>query len=294
MSSGAVYATLAYLAWGFFPLYWKALLGVPAITILAHRIVWSFVFVAGLVAAERRWSEALAALREGRVLLRLCLSTALIACNWFVYIWAVNTERVLEASFGYFVTPLVNVVLGMVLLGERLRRGQWVAVALAGLGVGWLGLSFGGVPWMSLLLALSFGLYGLVRKTARVDALIGLLLETLLLLPFASAFLLAARDAARSGHDGSALQIALLLGSGVVTALPLLWFAHAARRLPLTVLGFFQYLAPTVQFLLGAFWFGEPLPAHRLIAFGAIWAALLWFSVEAALQALSDDEALEV
>ena len=279
-NAGAFYATIAYLAWGFVPLYWQPIRHVPALEILAHRVTWSAIFLAALILLRGRGGEVLAAVRDRKVLLRLALSTALIATNWFVYIWSVTHDRVIEASLGYFVTPLVNVVLGLLVLSERLRRAQWAAVTLAALGVVWLVVGHGAVPWVTLVLAATFGSYGLVRKTARVDSLVGLMLETALLFPLSSAFLLE-RFATGSAAPATSVQMCFLFGAGAVTALPLLWFADAARRLPLTVLGFFQYLSPTVQLLLGLYWFKEPLAPAQLTAFVLIWAALLLFSGEA-------------
>ena len=279
-NAGAFYATIAYLAWGFVPLYWQPIRHVPALEILAHRVTWSAIFLAALILLRGRGGEVLAAVRDRKVLLRLALSTTLIATNWFVYIWSVTHGRVIEASLGYFVTPLVNVVLGLLVLSERLRRAQWAAVTLAALGVVWLVVGHGAVPWVTLVLAATFGSYGLVRKTARVDSLVGLMLETALLFPLSSAFLVE-RFATGSAAPATSVQMCFLFGAGAVTALPLLWFADAARRLPLTVLGFFQYLSPTVQLLLGLYWFKEPLAPAQLTAFVLIWAALLLFSGEA-------------
>lgn len=265
---GVIYAVLAYLAWGFVPLYWQPVRAVPALEILSHRIVWSVVFLAIVVSARRRWPEIAAAVRDRSVLLRLCVSTALIATNWFVYIWSVTHGHVIEASLGYFITPLVNVLLGLLLLGERMSRAHWISVALAASGVLVLIVGYGKAPTVALVLAATFGSYGFVRKTARVDSLVGLLLETMLLAPFAALFLGSERSAVTT------VQAAVLLGGGIVTAVPLLWFAHAVRRLPLTVLGFFQYLSPTVQFLLGVLWFKEPLTQVQVVAFALIWLAL--------------------
>jgi chloramphenicol-sensitive protein RarD len=277
---GVVYATIAYLAWGFVPLYWQPVRAVPALQILGHRIVWSVLFLGILLVVRRRVPELLLAARDRRVLLRLCLSTALVATNWFVYIWAVTHDRVIESSLGYFITPLVNMVLGLFVLGERLRRVQWISVLLAAAAVLFLTVQLGKTPFVALVLAATFGSYGLVRKTARVDSLVGLALETLLLLPLAGGYLLFVLARGEHAHvDGA--QAAVLLGAGVVTAVPLLWFAHAVRRLPLTVLGFFQYLSPTVQFLLGRFWFREPLLPAQLWSFSMIWGALVLFSLEA-------------
>ncbi len=279
---GAVYAVAAYLAWGFVPLYWQPLRHVPALEILGHRVVWSCVFLGLLVLAKGRVGEAVTAMKDKRILARLALSTLLIAGNWYVYIWAVTHNHVIEASLGYFTTPLVNMLLGLVILKERLRGVQWVCVALATAAVVWLSVAVGHVPWVGLVLAASFGTYGFVRKTARVDSLVGLLLETTLLLPIAGVFLLSVGG---TTAEVTPMHWAFLVGGGLVTAVPLLWFADAVRRLPLTVLGFFQYLSPSVQFLLGLFWFHEPLAVAQLFGFSLIWIALLLFSVEAGIRA---------
>lgn len=245
-------------------------------------MVWSCVFLAVMVLAKGRLGDALAALKDKRVLARLAVSTMLIAGNWFVYIWAVTHDHVIEASLGYFTTPLVNMMLGLLILKERLRRVQWICVGLAVAAVVWLSVAVGHVPWVGLVLAASFGTYGFVRKTARVDSLVGLLLETSLLLPIALAFLISVRG---TTAQVTSMHWAFLVGGGLVTAVPLLWFADAVRRLPLTVLGFFQYLSPSVQFLLGLFWFREPLAVAQLFGFSLIWIALILFSVEAGIRA---------
>ncbi len=280
--AGARYAALAYLAWGFFPLYWKPLHAVPAVEVLAHRIVWAGLFLTALIAYRGKLAVVYAVVKDRSIIARLALSTALIGCNWYVYIWAVANGHVLDASFGYFITPLVNASLGIVFLRERPRRLQIVALLLALSGVMFMGFSWTAMPWVSLILALSFGTYGLVRKTTAVDAVTGLLIETGLLAPLAGALLLLKQinGSAALGHAG-ALPTALLLGAGIVTAVPLLWFANAARLLPLMTLGFFQYIAPSVQLALGIWIFGEAFSFEKLIAFALIWAALVVFSLSA-------------
>jgi chloramphenicol-sensitive protein RarD len=275
------YAAAAYLTWGLFPLYFRALEGIPAPEILAHRIAWSAAFMLLLVTAWRRWPDVLAQLRPRGALPLLAASAALISTNWLVYIWAVNAEHVVDASLGYFVNPLVSVVLGVVFLREPLSRRRLVAVALAGAGVLALVVRAGQAPWIALSLALTFGVYGLIRKRVAVDPTVGLFAEVAVLAPVALAYL-AYVGASGSSHFGvGALKTTLLASSGVVTALPLIWFAVGVRRLRLATVGILQYLNPTVQFSIAVLVFGERLtPGHRL-AFGCIWAGLAIYSSEA-------------
>lgn len=279
--SGAAFAVAAYGAWGFNPIYFKALHQVPALEILGHRAIWSVLFLAGLVTLMGRWRQVRAALATRRVLLVLVVTTAIVGGNWLLFIWAVNDGRVLEASLGYYMNPLVNMVLGVVALKERLTRAQLVAVALAAAGVLNLTLQLGIVPWVSLGLALSFGVYGLLRKTAAVASVEGLFIEVLLLM-LPSLGLLLWLDAQGVGHfarEGRWTDLLLLL-AGPITALPLIWFASAARRLKLAMLGFFQYLSPTIQFLLAVFVYGEPFSLPRLVTFALIWTAVAVVSVD--------------
>jgi len=278
--AGLLYGVAAYLAWGLLPLYFRALQGVPPLEILAHRVVWSVLLLAGLTTWLRRWPEVARPLSSWRGRLTLLGSTALISLNWGVYIWAVHAGRVLEASLGYFVNPLVNVLLGVLFLGERLTRRQQLAVGLAAAGVAVLIATAGTFPWVALVLATSFGLYGLLRKVARLDPVAGLFCETALLAPLAAGgLLLLAR--AGTGHLGAAPgQSALLVAAGLVTALPLIWFALAVAQLRLSTLGLLQYLAPTMQFSIAVFAFGEPFTAAHGVAFGCIWASLALYSAD--------------
>jgi chloramphenicol-sensitive protein RarD len=272
--TGALYAIAAYVMWGIVPIYWKWLKDIPALELLAHRVVWSALFVALIVVAVRKVAATRAALTR-RTLAYLGASTVLIAGNWGLFIWAVQTNRILQASLGYYVNPLVNVLLGVVVLGERLRRPQVIAVTLAALGVVIMAVQKGSLPWISIVLAGTFAAYGLLRKTAPVDALVGLLIETMLLVPVAVAFVwLRGTVVARStpGH------LLLLVCAGPITALPLLFFTGAARRLPLSTLGFFQYISPTLQFLLAVLVYGEHLTVADVVAFTAIWLALFVFT----------------
>lgn len=278
--AGLLYGLSAYLAWGLLPLYFRALHEVPPLEILAHRIVWSVALLAGLTTWLRRWPEVARPLATWRGRGTLLATTALISVNWGVYIWAVHAGRVLEASLGYFVNPLVNVLLGVVFLGEALSRRQQVAVALAGAGVAVLVAAAGALPWVALVLALSFGFYGLLRKRERIDAVAGLFSETALLAPLALGGL-AWLGAAGRGHLGGAPGTsALLVAAGAVTAIPLIWFALGVQRLRLSTIGLLQYLAPTMQFSIAVFVFGEPFTAAHGAAFACIWASLALYTAD--------------
>ena len=278
---GLAFAFAAYGAWGFFPLYFKALGGLPALEILSHRIPWSALFMAGYVTVAGRWRDVGAALRTPATVRVLTATTSLIALNWGIYVWAVNAGRIVEASLGYFINPLVNVLLGALFLGETLSRPSRWAVGIAGAGVLVLAIHVGTVPWIPLSLAASFGLYGLLRKRARVDAAVGLLVEMLLIAPLALAYL-AGRAHAGVGAFGSGVRITLLLAAGgVVTALPLVWFGQAVHRLRLSTLGFVQYVTPSTQLLLAVWLYGEPFGRAHAVAFGLIWLSLAVYTAEA-------------
>jgi chloramphenicol-sensitive protein RarD len=277
--TGLLYGLAAYGFWGFVAIYFKAVKSVPPLEVLAHRIAWSVAVLAILLTVRLKWPAIRAALRERRTLLFLTGSTTLVAVNWFVFIWAVSHDQVLQASLGYFINPLVNVLLGFIFLGERLRRAEWISVGLATAGVAWLTISVGTLPWISLTLAFTFGFYGLLRKMAHVGALEGLAIETWILLPVSIAYL------GWLWHDGTlvfahrSIRIDLLLAAaGLVTALPLLWFAEAVRRLRLATVGLLQYIAPTLQFLLAVLLFREPFSIERLVAFLFIWTAIVIYS----------------
>lgn len=268
----------AYAIWGLLPLYFHALKGVPALQVLAHRVLWSMLLLALLVLVLRR-GRSIAAAARGRTLLLLAASAALIATNWLIYIWAVQHDHVLEASLGYFINPLVNVALGVAVLGERLRRWQAVAIGVAGLGVVILAASGGGALWISLTLAASFGTYGLLRKVVAIDALGGLTIETLLL-AVPAALLLGTAAANGTASFGTAPGVdALLIASGAVTAAPLLMFAAAARRMPYATLGLIQYIAPTLQFSI-AVALGEPVRGVHLLTFALIWAGCALYAAD--------------
>ena len=278
--AGLLYGLGAYLMWGFLPIYFKALAAVGPTEIVAHRIVWSLFFLAALVGIWKRWPAVRAALGS-RVLLTLVITAALIGINWLVWIWAVTNGHVLEGSLGYYLNPLVNVLLGVVLLGERLTPARTFAVLLAAAGVAVLAFGAGDGLWISLTLAASFALYGYVRKVAPVEAVEGLAIETAVLLPVAGLYVavLGATGAGTFGSEGPRHAVLLAL-SGLVTAVPLLAFGAAASRIPLTTLGLLQYLAPTIQFLLGITLFGEPLPLLKLVGFVLVWAGLALFTAD--------------
>jgi chloramphenicol-sensitive protein RarD len=290
--AGFAYAMAAYLSWGAIPAYFKLLTHVPPLVILSHRIVWSVAFLSMVLTAQGKWNEVRAALRARRTMLALLCSTALIATNWFVFIWAVTNGRLLQASLGYFINPLVNVLLGVLVLRERLRIGQVVSLLLAAAGVGVLTVTTGGVPWIALTLATSFGLYGLIRKVTPVAPLAGLSVETALLfvpsLLVATGVLTAPGNPAVRATSFAGGTYALLAVAGVITALPLLWFSAAARRLRLSTMGFIQYVAPTSQFLLAVLVYREPFTSHQLSSFALIWAALAAYTVESILNARRD------
>lgn len=277
--AGGAAAAAAFLGWGLLTLFWKALAVVPPVQILCHRTVWSLVFCALWLAVRGRMGEVRAALARPRTRLALACSGALLAANWFTYIWAVNNDRVLETSLGYYLTPLVNATLGMVVLRERLSRFQLAAVLLAGAGVLNLVLAYGKAPWAALVLAGSFGTYGLVRKTVGVAPLPGLFCETLLLAPPALAWLVWLAAQGRGAFPTGAVSVdGLLAVSGVVTTVPLVWFAYAARNLRLTTLGLFQYIAPTVFLLLGTLVYHEPFTTAHGATFALIWAGVALYS----------------
>jgi chloramphenicol-sensitive protein RarD len=279
---GLAYGITAYLLWGIAPLFWKLLRQVSWVEILAHRVVWGVIafgaiaWLAGVTPLVRE------AARDRRTLAAMALSGVMLVINWGTFIWSVASGHILDASLGYFIIPLISVGLGMVVLGERLRRLQWVAIAAAAGGVAIQTWSAGGLPWISIVVATSFGIYGLVRKVARVDSLVGSTLETALLVPVAAGYLaiLALRGGGQLGHTDTSTEL-LLLSTGIVTAGPLLCFNSAARRLPLSTLGFLQYLGPSCQFLLAVALYHEPFASSRLVAFGFIWLGLALFSLDA-------------
>lgn len=281
MRKGILYATASYTVWGLFPMYFKALQSIPPIEILLHRMLWALVFLFMVLAWRKQWSWIPQVLRQPKLLAGFTASASLLSINWFIYIWAINNERVIDASLGYFITPLVSVLLGYVLLHERLRYAQWLAVALASSGVLWLTWQAGHPPWIGLCLAFTFGTYGLLRKTAALGPLEGLSLETLLLFPFALAYLAWLTLQAQTAFPTSPASLQwLLIAAGPITAIPLLLFAAGARRIPMATLGLLQYIAPSLQLLLGVWLYQESFSQERLLGFIAIWTALLIYSAE--------------
>lgn len=281
MNKGMLYAIAAYAMWGLFPLYWKALQHVPALEILSHRMTWSLLFVLILLLLRGRWAWLKTAVSQPKTLLLFTASAVLLSVNWFVYIWGVNAGFIVETSLGYFINPLVSVLMGVFFLGERLRTGQWLAIGLAALGVIYLAVRYGALPWIALTLAASFALYGLIRKTAPLGSLEGLSLETALMFVPALGYLiyLEVTGTAAFGHvDG--VTTLLLAFAGVATAVPLLLFAAGARLIKLATIGILQYIAPTLQFLIGVLVYHEPFTADRLVGFSLIWLALLVYSAE--------------
>lgn len=283
MKKGVLQALAAYLLWGIFPLYFKLLQSVTPEQILAHRLAWSFVLLFVVVLLRGELGALWRSLTLRRVLIYLA-AALLISINWLVYVWTVTTGRVLQSSLGYFINPIISVLLGALLFAERLRPGQWAAVGMAGLGVLYLTVEYGSLPWPSLVLAVTFGLYGVVKKAAPLEALHSLTLETALVFPAAIGYLVwvELQGSGSFGHT-TALVNGLLAVSGIVTVIPLLLFSAGARRVPLFLLGLLQYISPTMQFLLGVLLFHEAFNVQRLIGFSFIWLALLLFSGEGLL-----------
>ncbi len=281
-SQGVAYGLAAYLFWGFFPLYFKGVAHVPPLEVLAHRSAWSLVTLMVILTATRKWDKVRTALTERRTLVILCATTLLIATNWFVFLLAVASNQVLQSSFGYFINPLVSVLLGFLFLKERLTRLQLISVLFACTGVLVMAIHYGRAPWIALVLAVTFGLYGLLRKTAPVDPLTGLAVETMILLPAAIGYLCYLYITAKGSFPSASVWDNILLPmSGVVTALPLLWFSTAARRLRLATIGFMQYITPTMHFLLAVLEFGEPFSRVEFASFAFIWGGLVLYSYDA-------------
>jgi chloramphenicol-sensitive protein RarD len=280
MKKGIWFALGAYIFWGLFPIYWKLLVVVPPWQLLGHRIFWSFLLLFGIVMIARQGREFRAALNR-RVFLLYSIAALLISVNWLTYVWAVGAGYIVETSLGYFINPLLSVLLGVVFLRERLRPLQWLPIGLAAVGVLYLTFAYGSLPWVALTLAFTFGLYGLVKKTAPLGALHGLTLETGILFLPALGFLIFTEISGTSAFPHSSTLINMLLvGAGLVTVIPLIMFASAVKLIPLTMTGVLQYINPTMQFLLGVVIFKEPFNHHRLIGFGVVWVALVLFGVE--------------
>lgn len=284
MNKGIAYGLAAYGLWGLLPIYWKFLHDIPAGEILAHRMVWSLVFVAALLFYRQKWAWVKTAVQDKRTLLIYFVAAVFLAVNWGVYIWAVNAGFVIETSLGYFINPLVNVLFGFLFLGERLRPWQLAAVGIASMGVLYLTISYGALPWISLTLAFSFGTYALLKKKAPLNSLEGFSLETALLFLPALGYLLylEGQGAGSFGHVTTTTTTLLML-TGIATAVPLILFAAAARRATLSALGIMQYIAPTMQFFLGLYLYNEPFDQTKLIGFILIWIALIIYTVESVI-----------
>jgi chloramphenicol-sensitive protein RarD len=284
MRKGILLSICSYLAWGLFPLYFKSVGNVLPMEILAHRIFWALPFLLLVMASRKQWTWLSTILKRPNVLGGFIVSAILLSINWFIYIWAVNNGRIVDGSLGYFINPIVNVLLGFILLKERLRAVQWVSVGIAAVGVVWLALLNGHMPWISLALAFSFGAYALMRKIAALGALEGLTLETLILFPCAAAYLvylnLQGQSTFASTWNSGGTTPFLLIAAGPITAIPLLFFAAGARLIPMSTLGILQYISPSIQLLIGIWIYHEPFSANRLIGFMIIWSALFLYSAE--------------
>jgi len=281
MKNGVLFGIGAYFLWGLLPIYWKFIHNVPALEIISHRMIWSFIFVVGVIAFSGGWAEFRVSLRGKKDILPFLFTSLLLTGNWLIYVWAVNAGFIVETSLGYFINPLVNVLLGVLFLREKLRPWQWVSVGLAFLGVAYLSWQYGSLPWIALSLAFSFAFYGLIKKKAALSSTQGFATETGIMFFPALAYLLFLEFTGKGAFGHQSLRVtALLILAGVATGLPLLLFGKAARMIPLSMMGFLQYLAPTMQLFIGVFLYHEPFPLDRLIGFGLIWIALLIYSLE--------------
>jgi chloramphenicol-sensitive protein RarD len=281
MNKGIWYAAGAYVSWGLLPVYWKWLHHVPALQLVNHRILWSFIVLIAVILVTRRWASFRAAAFTPHILRFYLMAAVLIGINWLMYVWAVNAGHIVETSLGYFINPLFSVLLGVAFLREHLRPLQWIPISIAAAGVLFLTFAYGSLPWIALTLAVSFGLYGLVKKTAPLGSLFGLMLETGILLVPAAAYLWYC-DLNNNGaflHTGTISDI-LLIGAGFVTTIPLLLFASATTRIPLSLVGILQYISPTLQFLIGILLYKEPFSNTQLIGYSIVWIALILFGLE--------------
>lgn len=281
MKKGVLFGIGAYVLWGMFPLYWKMLQHVPAIQLIAHRILWSFILLIVFIVVLGRREKFLASIKQPRILWIYSASALLISTNWLVYVWAVNHEYIVETSLGYFINPLISVLLGVVFMRERLRPLQWLPVFLAAGGVVYLTLQYGKLPWISLVLAFSFGIYGLVKKIAPLNSVNGLTLETGILGIPALLLLVISEVNGEGAFLNTGMESDLLMvGAGVATTIPLLMFSSAAQLIPLSLVGILQYIAPTLQLLLGVIVYGEPFTKVQWVGFGMVWIALLIYTIE--------------
>lgn len=283
---GFLFALSAYIAWGVFPIYWRLLQQVPAFQLISHRIIWSFALLMIILAFKGGIKTIIGQMTNLKVLRVYALASILIGINWLFYVWAVNTGFIIETSLGYFINPLISVLLGTIFFKERLRPMQWIAVLLAAIGVAYLTITYGRLPWIALILAFSFGFYGLVKKLAPLNSVSGLTMETGLLFLPALGYLLFSEwhGGGVFTHSGSQADL-LMIGTGLITTFPLLMFASATQRIPLSMVGLMQYIAPTLQFLIGIFIFRESFSSQQLIGFGLVWVGLIIFISESILRA---------
>lgn len=281
MNKGILNGIVAYALWGFFPIYWKLLHQVPALQVIGHRITWSFVLLLAFLFLTGQWKEFRSVALKPEVIGLYSIAAVLLTINWLVYVWGVNSGFIVETSLGYFINPLFSVLLGVILLRERLRPAQWIPVSIAAIGVIYLTFVYGRLPWIALTLAFSFGFYGLVKKLAPLGSLHGLTLETGIVFPIALIYLLVVEAGGTAAflHESTWTTV-FLIGAGAVTTIPLLMFASAAKQIPLTVIGLLQYIAPSLQFLIGVFLYKEPFDRSHFIGFGIVWVALIVFWVE--------------
>lgn len=281
MNKGILYGIGAYILWGFFPIYWKFLHHVPALQVIGHRISWSFVILIIYIFVTKQWQKFREAAFNPKTIGIYTLAGILLSINWVIYVWGVNADFIVETSLGYFINPLLSVLMGVLFLRERLRPAQWIPVLIAAIGVAYLTFVYGRLPWIALSLAFSFGFYGLVKKLAPLGSLYGLTLETASVFPIALIYLIIVdiNGTADFLHDGLSTDL-FLAGAGIVTTIPLLMFASAAKQIPLTMVGILQYIAPTLQFLIGVFLYKEPFDHAHLIGFGIVWVALIIFWLE--------------
>ncbi|RDW22340.1 EamA family transporter RarD [Oceanobacillus arenosus] len=282
---GIIYTISAYILWGFLPIYWKLVDDVPAGEILAHRIIWSFVFMLILVLVTRNWSSFIQAckqmIHDRKQLVGITLASILISINWLTFIWAVNSEHVIQASLGYYINPLISILLGVIVMKEKLTRRQILSFVLAAFGVLYLTFSFGVFPWVSLLLAFSFAFYGLLKKMVNISAMFSLTIETMIVTPIALIYLLLLPEQSFSFMNPTIVTNMTLMGGGIVTAVPLLLFAVGAKHIPLSMIGFLQYFSPTIMLILGVFLYNETFTSAHLVAFLFIWSALIIYMLSA-------------
>jgi chloramphenicol-sensitive protein RarD len=281
MNKGIIYAASAYILWALFPIYWKNLGSVPASVVVGHRMIWSFVFVLGVLVLKKDWKRFRAILQSPKILLTYLVTASLLGINWLVYVWAINAGFIVESSLGYFINPLVSVLLGVIFFREKLRLWQWLPLGLALLGVIYLTVSHGALPWIALILAFSFGFYGLIKKSAPLSSIDGFALETGIMFLPAILYLLYFKSLGQGVFVDQGLKITLLLiFAGFVTGFPLLLFGAGARRIRLSTLGLLQYIAPTGQLLVGVLIYGEKFTQEKLVGYSIIWIALVFYSLE--------------